>query len=49
MTQIKDNEFSFRLMAAYEFNYDNIIEKLKELFPSGIVNISGGKMCIKVY
>lgn len=49
MTQIKDNELSFRLMVAYEFNYDNIIEKLKELFPSGIVNISGGKMFIQLY
>jgi hypothetical protein len=35
-------------MTYYEFNFDNILEKLKELFPSGIVNISDS-MFIQLY
>jgi hypothetical protein len=41
MTQTKlDNKFSFKLMTYYEFNYDNILDKLEELFPDKIVTIS---------
>jgi hypothetical protein len=48
MTQIKLDKLSFRMMTYYEFNFDNILEKLKELFPSGIVNISDS-MFIQLY
>jgi len=48
MTQIKLDKLTFRMMTYYEFNSDNILEKLKELFPSGIVNISDS-MFIQLY
>ena len=49
MTQIKlDNKFSFRLMTYFEFNFDNILDKLEELFPDKIVTISES-MFIQLY
>ena len=50
MTQVKlkEDEESFLLMTSYEFNYDNTLEKLKELFPNGEVLISS-TMFIQLY
>jgi hypothetical protein len=50
MTKVKleKDKLSFYLMTSYEFNYDNIIEKLKELFPNGEVLISSS-MFIQLY
>ena len=48
MTQIKLDKLTFRMMTYYEFNYDNILDKLEELFPDKIVTISDS-MFIQLY
>jgi hypothetical protein len=41
MKKINDSDIlDSPLLISYEFNYDNILEKLKDLFPLGIVEIS---------
>lgn len=57
MTQIKkkkeDMKFNdimedISLLLSYEFNYDNILDKLKDLFPNGIIEICD-TMFIQLY
>ena len=47
MPKDKD-KISFKLMIHYEFNFDNILEKLFELFPDKIVTISES-MFVQLY
>ena len=50
MTKIKSDDTMEYVMSlvSYEFNYDNIIDKIKELFPSGFVDISD-TMFVQLY
>lgn len=48
MTQIKLDKITFRLMTYFEFNFDNILDKLEELFPDKIVTISES-MFVQLY
>ena len=49
MEKIKNEDpYESIMMLNYEFKYDNIIDKIKELFPSGIVDISD-TMFIQLY
>jgi len=57
MTKIKKNKEDMNadeiwenimMIQSYEFNYDDILEKLKEFYPDGIINISDS-MFIQLY
>jgi len=48
MTQIKLDKLTFRMMTYYEFNSNNILDKLEELFPDKIVTISES-MFVQLY